>query len=76
MEKQLMEIEKKVDRIEERFVLEEISEELFEKYMPKGGTGQKYRKEKDEIASQLENSQFDLSNLEIGIDHAVNIITK
>ncbi len=69
MEKQLMEIEKKIERIEERFVLEEISEELFEKYMPK------YRKEKDEIASQLESSQFDLSNLETGIDHAVDIIT-
>ena len=69
MEKQLKEIEKKIERIEERFILDEISEELFEKYLPK------YRKEKSEIVSQLENSTFELSNLGKEIDRMVEIVT-
>lgn len=69
MEKQLREIESKIERIEERFVLEEISEELFEKYMPK------FRKEKEEIVNQLENSSFDLSNLEKKVDKVVDMVT-
>ena len=59
MEKQLKEIEMKIERIEERFILEEISQELFEKYMPK------YSKEKHEIINQLENSMFDFDLLPI-----------
>ena len=69
MEKQLKEIEMKIERIEERFILEEISQELFEKYMPK------YSKEKHEIINQLENSMFDLSNLEKELDSVVEIVT-
>jgi site-specific DNA recombinase len=46
--KQLLEINSKIDRIEERFVLEEISQEQFLKF------SNKFKEERSEINKQLE----------------------
>ena len=68
-ERERYEVEKKIERVEERFVLEKITHKMYEKYMPK------YRKEKDQIMGQLQNSLYDLSNLYQELENIVEITT-
>ena len=65
--KQLKEVNKKIEKIEERFVLGEIDEELYQKYVPK------YREERDSIAEELGQGALNLSNLEKTVEKAISI---
>ncbi|MBL6445038.1 recombinase family protein [Fulvivirga sp. 29W222] len=62
LEKQLREVQKKLDTIEERFVLSEITTEMFQKFMPK------YRQEKEQILKELGKYENNLSNLQNRVD--------
>ncbi len=60
--KQLLEVNAKIDRLEERYILEEISKEQFLKF-----TG-KFKDERVEIKKQLERYSKKVSNLEKSVD--------
>ena len=64
LKNQLNDITQKMERLEERFILEEINSELYAKYT------EKYRAEKMAIEQNLENSNSKISNLEECIDKA------
>ncbi len=55
---QLTEVNKKIEALEEKFILEEINRELYDKFLLK------YKTEKRNIEEKLANTQLDLSNLE------------
>ena len=55
---QLTEIKKKTEALEEKFILEDINKELYDKFLLK------YRTEKKNIQDNLDNCRVDLSNLE------------
>ncbi|MBT3302022.1 MAG: recombinase family protein [Bacteroidetes bacterium] len=61
----LIEINAKLDRLEERFVFEEITQIQYDKFK------QKLEAEKHEIEENLHKDGFDLSNLEKAIDLAL-----
>lgn len=67
---QLNEVNKKIERLEERFVLEEIPQELFKKFKTK------FIEEKDEIQRQLAKSGNKGSNLLECVDDAMNFCRK
>jgi len=54
----LKELESKIERLEERFVLEELTAELYNKYKDK------FVKEIAEISSRLQENQIEMSKLE------------
>ncbi|HEY1047528.1 MAG TPA: recombinase family protein [Bacteroidia bacterium] len=60
--KQLLEVNSKLDRLEERFILEEISREQFVKF------SDKFKAERVEINNQLERYSKKVSNLEKSVD--------
>lgn len=62
---QVSKIESKLDKIEERFVLDEIDKVLYTKY--KG----QFECELNEIQEEIENSGFNLSNLDLAIENAL-----
>jgi site-specific DNA recombinase len=57
LEIHLKDIEKKIETIEERFVMGEIGKEIFEKY------NHKYLDEKQAVLGELDKNDFSLSNL-------------
>jgi DNA invertase Pin-like site-specific DNA recombinase len=58
LDEHLKDVSKKIDTIEEKFyVLNEMSKETFDKFYPK------YRKEREEILEQMQNSGQIISNL-------------
>jgi site-specific DNA recombinase len=69
--KQLNEIKTKAERLEERFVLEEINKEMFDKYQAK------FKEELDSIQQQLQKTEKKVSNpedcVEKALDMAVNL---
>ena len=71
LERQLAEAEKKISRLEERYVLEEIDREMFSKFK------EKLVAERDEIAMNLSSNSTGVSNLEkclnAGIDYALKL---
>ena len=70
LEKQLIDIDKKIERIEEKFITDELSKELFDKY------NERFKIEKREIFQKLESLQKKSSNLEICIDKAIKLSSK
>ena len=54
---QIKEIDKKLERLEERLIIEEIDRAMFDKYLDK------FNKEKKEIEKQLAESGIQVSNL-------------
>lgn len=70
MEKQLKEIVKKIERIEERFVLDEIERELYQKSI------KKYKTEKQEIEGQMQKMDFKVSNLSEYLDQSIMLASK
>jgi site-specific DNA recombinase len=66
LEGHLTKIENQIETIEKRFVLGEISPELFNKYKGQFDT------ELIQIKDELQNSTFKLSNLENAVDKAIN----
>ena len=57
LQKQLFAIEKKLERLEERFIEEELSKSLFEKYHAK------YLEDQKGLRNQIAQSKINLSNL-------------
>ncbi len=66
----LTKISKKIERLEERYIDEEISKELFNKHHGR------LNREKEEIQEQIENSMIKSSNLEKCIEWTVDVSTK
>lgn len=69
-ENQLQEISKKLERIEERFMNEEISKELYDKYTLK------LNEERKQIQQILARSENPVSNLEEKINHIIEMAGK
>jgi site-specific DNA recombinase len=67
MMKQLDEVKRKLNRLEERFIEEDISRELYEKYTLQ------YETEKNELQKELESGVCGVSNLEKCVDSAIAI---
>jgi site-specific DNA recombinase len=61
----IRELDEKIERLEERFVNEEIKADLYEKFY------KKFKKEKEESATYLQNTSYTASNLEEYIERAV-----
>lgn len=56
-----------LERLEERFILEEITGELYQKYKAK------FEKEKDEIEAQISKSKIEMSKLDDYINYTLNL---
>ena len=69
-QKQLMEIKKKVERLEERYINEEITNELYSKF------NTKFKQETWEIEQQISNCPISASNLEYYMNRSIEISTK
>jgi site-specific DNA recombinase len=70
MYKQVSELNKKLARLEERFIEEEISKEMFTKYQ------EKYIAERVELERQMAKSGNGSSNLEKTVEHALDFSSK
>jgi site-specific DNA recombinase len=70
LQKQLLEINKKLERLEERFLEEDISKDLFEKFTTK------LKAEKLATEKQLQKVPEKTSNLENTIEKAINLSAK
>ena len=70
IEKQLSEANKKLDRIEERYVLEEIDRAMYEKFHFK------FKAEKAEIEKQLVTTTTKVSNLDKCTEKAITLSSK
>lgn len=64
--KQLLEINNKIDRLEERFILEEITKDQFTRFT------EKFREERQEILLQLNRFANKVSNLEKMVDQVID----
>ena len=67
LETELYDIDKKIERLEERFITEEINRELYEKYLAK------FKEEKKKIDTLLNDLEFKSSNLYKEIETALKI---
>ena len=67
LKKRLMELQGKIDKIDERFALDEITPDIYHKFSPQ------YRKDKLKIITEIEKVEENLSNLENGIDKAIDL---
>ena len=70
LEKQVSELENNLSKIERRFVLGEIERELYLKFK------NEFESELNKINEEIQNSHFNLSNLEIAIEKAVEMAVK
>lgn len=66
IKRQLTDLQHKIDRLEERYILEEIKAELYEKYKAK------FEKEIDEIGNEMKQNQIEMSKLEDYIQFALS----
>lgn len=65
LQNQLLEVQKKIDRLEERYVEEDMSKDIFIKF------GEKYQDEKKQVEVNLEKLTSEGSNLEKRINNTV-----
>ena len=70
LQKEHLEINKKIERLDERYIEEEINGELYARY------SEKYRAEKKEIEANLLKASQKVSNLEECVDTAIGFATK
>ena len=70
MKKQLTEIETKLEKLEEKYIMEEIDREMYQKF------ASKYKQEKKQIGDNLEKLDAKSSNLEEFIDFTIKISSK
>ena len=66
----LTKLNKKIERLEERFIVEEVSKELYDKH------NLKFIQKKKEIEQKIQNSAIESSNLENCIDWVFTITQK
>lgn len=69
IKKQLEALKPKIERLEERFILEEIKADLYQKYKSK------FEVEIDALASQMSQNQIEMSNLEKYIEFSLSNCT-
>lgn len=69
-QKQLIELNSKIERLEERFINEEIKPELYEKF------AEKFKAEKQEIEENLEACPVSGSNLEYYINRSIELASE
>ena len=62
-------IDEKIEKLQERFVIGEINQELYEKFLSK------FKMEKDEIIREIEVASFDSSNLENYIQNSLELFS-
>ena len=67
--KAIAQLQKKIDKLEERFALGEITSEIFDKFHVK------YKMEQEAFFEEIEESKFSLSNLEKGVDKGLKMLT-
>lgn len=70
VEKSLQEINKKIERLEERFISEEIDRDIFRRYR------EKFTQERAEIEERLAKSSKGVSNLDKCIEAAIEFSSK
>jgi site-specific DNA recombinase len=70
LEAQLKEVEKKLGRLEERFIEEDINRDMYAKY------SERYKAERTEIMAQIQKSGAGVSNLDKCIDKAIDYAAK
>lgn len=61
----IKELQEKMERLEERFINEEIKADLYEKFF------KKYKQEKEELEDYLENTSYTTSNLDEYIEKSI-----
>jgi site-specific DNA recombinase len=67
--KQLNEVNQKIEKLQERFILEEIDKEVYDKFKAK------YAEEKERITNEIEGLEINLSNLEKSISKYCKLLT-
>ncbi len=70
LSRQLTEVAKKIERLEERYILEEIDRDMFTRYK------EKFTAERQELEQRLAKSASSLSNLENCIENALDCALK
>ncbi len=70
IERQLAEVTRKIERLEERYVLEEITREMYDKFQSR------FRQEKEAFTKELAKYGNKVSNLEEYIDAAIHFSSK
>ena len=70
LDKQLKEINDKIEMIEERYVLQEITKEMYDKF------NGRFREERTKILEQLQQMDFNLSNLNKYINYSLTLSSK
>lgn len=68
--KEAAEVNRKLDRLEERYVMEEITKEMFDKYAGR------LRAERQELEGRMEKTAERVSNLDLCIQQAIDLATK
>lgn len=58
IKRQLTDMDKKLERLEERFIVEELTSELYQKYKVK------FEKEKEELSQQMTQNSIEMSKLD------------
>ena len=66
IQSQILDMNRKIDRLEERFILDEITKEQYHKFL------EKFNDERSELYRQLEKSGIKVSNLDKAIDILVD----
>jgi hypothetical protein len=66
----LADVDRKIERLEERFIMEEIDRDMFKKYK------EKFQTEKQEISKNLAKSGKQVSNLDECIEKAMTVCSK
>lgn len=66
IQSQILDMNRKIDRLEERFILDEITKEQYHKFL------EKFKDERSELYRQLEKSAIKVSNLDKAIDNLVD----
>jgi len=70
MKNQLLDINSKLDRLEERFIFEEITKEQYVKF------SEKFKIERTELYKQIEKSTIKVSNLEKSVEDLISLASK
>lgn len=70
LQKQLEEVNQKIERLKERFVTEEIDKELYQQFIAK------YKQEKEGIEQQFQKTEIRVSNISEYVNTSLNIALK
>ena len=63
----IADLSRHLERLEERYILEELTGELYQKYKAK------FEKEKDEIDAQISKNKIEMSKLDDYINYTLNL---